>query len=130
MNNKKLGTDFENEACALLQQAGYWVHFITPDARGAQPFDIIAVKNGKPLAVECKTLAEGNKYFPLSRLEDNQILAFNRWCETGNPSPQIWVKRGEIIHVIKYSPVMVECKGGVKYNLDDATSCTRDLDFT
>ena len=39
MNNKKLGTEFEREAVTLLSQKGYWVHFITPDSRGSQPFD-------------------------------------------------------------------------------------------
>ena len=38
MNNKKKGTAFEKEMCDLLAIKGYWVHFIAPDARGAQPF--------------------------------------------------------------------------------------------
>ena len=50
MNNKIIGTAFEKEMCELLANRGYWVHFITPDNRGAQPFDIIAVKDGKAFA--------------------------------------------------------------------------------
>ena len=54
MNNKKIGSDFEKEVCKMLQDMGYWVHFITPDMRGAQPFDIIAAKNNRPYAIDCK----------------------------------------------------------------------------
>lgn len=89
MNNKQLGTKFEQDMCDILAKHGYWVHFITPDARGAQPFDIIAVKDSVPYAIECKTLTYSRRYFTIDRLEDNQILAFNRWMRCGNTSPII-----------------------------------------
>lgn len=100
MNNKKLGSKFEKEFCALLASHGYWVHFISPDARGAQPFDVIAVKAGQALAIDCKTSAV--KRFPFSRLEDNQIAAFERWLRCGNEEPMIAVKYREKIYIIKY----------------------------
>ena len=53
MNNKKHGTDFEKRVVAKLAKAGdVWVHFLSPDERGAQPFDIIAVKDGVACAIE------------------------------------------------------------------------------
>lgn len=103
MNNKKLGTDFERQVCKTLTGFGYWVHFMTPDNRGAQPFDIIAVKNGRAFAIECKTLADSKKSFSIDRLEDNQIVAFEKWLSCGNGMPQIWVQHKGEIYVIWYS---------------------------
>lgn len=99
-SNKRLGTNFEKEFCSLLASHGYWVHFMAPDARGAQPFDVIAVKAGQALAIDCKTSVA--KRFPYSRLEDNQITAFERWLRCGNEEPMIAVKYREKIYIIKY----------------------------
>ena len=103
MSNKKLGTAFENEVVELMRKRGYWVHFLAPDARGAQPFDIIAVKNGMALAIECKTLAAKEKVFPIERLEDNQKFAFEVWQKCGNAEPLIAVKWGNEIRFIGWN---------------------------
>lgn len=100
MNNKKIGNAFETEACSKLAEAGYWVHFLAPDARGAQPFDIIAVKDGRALAIDCKTCVA--KSFNISRLEDNQIMAFERWIDCGNGVPFVMVKHDGNIYAIPY----------------------------
>ena len=100
MNNKKLGNDFEEEFCRLLTKKGFWVHFITPDKRGAQPFDVIAVKNNTPYAFDCKTSLR--KFFRLERLEENQIMAFEKWMACGNKTPYIAVKYQEHIYLIPY----------------------------
>lgn len=112
MNNKKLGTAFEKEVCDLLAKSGWWVHFIAPDTRGAQPFDIIAVRNGKAVAIDCKTCVA--KWFNISRLEDNQVMAFERWIACGNEDPKIAVKHNEQITWIQYS----ELKERRKINLE------------
>lgn len=100
MNNKKLGTAWEKECCEILQNLGYWVHFITPDSRGAQPFDIIAVKNGRAKAIDCKTSEKDT--FPFSRLEDNQVYAFEKWLACGNDMPEIWIKYNNKLYVVCY----------------------------
>lgn len=105
MNNKALGTAFEQKMCELLALKGYWVHFIVPDARGAQPFDIIAVKNGKALAIDCKTCVR-NK-FTYDRLEDNQIMAFEKWLSVGNTEPIIAVEHKGDIYIIPYKSIRV-----------------------
>lgn len=87
--------------CKILAQNGYWVHFIVPDSRGAQPFDIIAVKDGKALAIDCKTCVADS--FNISRLEDNQIMAFERWIKCGNDDPEIAIKHDNNVYLIKYS---------------------------
>lgn len=102
MNNKKLGMAFEKEVVKILSANGYWAHFISPDARGAQPFDIIAVRDDEAVAVECKTLADSKKYFTFDRLEDNQIMAFRKWRECGNNRILIAIKHKNEINFYPY----------------------------
>lgn len=99
-NNKVLGTAFERELCQILKDMGLWVHFIEPNKAGAQPFDIIAVANNVAIAIDCKTSARPT--FPISRLEDNQKFAFNRWLECGNEYAVIAVKHNERIYFIDF----------------------------
>lgn len=101
MNNKRLGTEFEREVCNLLRKGGWWAHFMTPDASGAQPFDIIAVRYGIAVAIDCKTSIK--RIFPITRLEDNQIYAFDRWLECGNSVPFIMVKYYGKIYMVQYT---------------------------
>ena len=101
MNNKRLGTQFEQVFCRLLADRLYWVHFITPSYNGGQPFDVIAVKNGLAYAYDCKTSAS-NK-FPLTRLEQNQILAFEKWISCGNTMPNIAVLHNGYVYIIPYN---------------------------
>ena len=110
MNNKKLGTSFEKRVCDIFSEHGYWVHFLSPDNRGTQPFDIIAVKNGLAWAVECKTLSLSQKYFSISRLEDNQILAFEKWIQCGNKIAIIVVEYGDKIYWISYESLREQKK--------------------
>ena len=100
MNNKKIGTDFEHEVCEMFARKGYWVHFIVPDARGAQPFDIIAVKDGNAVAIDCKTCVADT--FNISRLEDNQKMAFEKWLKCGNSMPMVIVKHKNKLYVLPY----------------------------
>lgn len=100
MNNKKRGTAFEKEVVELLNDQGWWVHFISPDITGAQPFDIIAVKDDVSIAIDCKT--SSRKHFGIGRLENNQIYAFEKWMSCGNTIPLIFVKFSEKISIIPY----------------------------
>lgn len=113
MNNKELGTKFENEVVEFLSRIGFWVHFISPDKRGAQPFDIIAVRNGHACAIDCKTCKD--KYFRMGRLEVNQIMAFEKWLKCGNSSPLIAVYHNDKIRFIDY----VELKEKGKVNIEE-----------
>ena len=111
MNNKKLGTDFENEFCDLLAKLGFWVHFITPDKAGSQPFDVIAVKNGKAYAFDCKT--SSRKFFKKERLEENQKTAFDKWLRCGNANAYIAVKYEEHIYLLPYADFIKKHDGRV-----------------
>lgn len=81
MSNKKLGNDFESEFCEILAQHGFWVHNMQQNASG-QPADVIASRNRVPRLVDCKVCS--NNQFSLSRVEENQIMAMERWYKTGN----------------------------------------------
>ena len=76
------------------------MHFITPAANGSQPFDIIAVKSGSPLAVDCKTSVD--HIFRINRLENNQVMAFEKWLKCGNGEPYIAVKYNENVYLLEY----------------------------
>ena len=100
MNNKKIGTEFEQEICKMLKEQGWWVHFIEPKPDGSQPFDIIAVRQGRAVAIDCKTCA--SEAFNISRLEDNQIFAFERWIACGNDMPKVIIKHNDDIYIVPY----------------------------
>lgn len=100
ISNKKLGTDFEHEMVDFLAKNGYWVHFLSPASNGSQPFDLIFVKDGLAMVADCKTCA--NRYFSIKRLEDNQIMAFEKWLRCGNISPVIFVKHNGKVYTVSY----------------------------
>ena len=122
MNNKRLGTEFERECAELLESEGYWVHFITPNGSGSQPFDIIASKNDKPIVLDCKTSAIRN--FNISRLEENQILAMDLWLRKGNKKAFVFVKYKDKVYRIPY----LMLKGAEKVNLDEC-ECYANISF-
>ena len=100
-NNKQLGTEFEQEFCERLAHDGFWVHFIAPDRRGAQPFDIVAAKDGRAFAIDCKTCVD--KKFSISRLEENQKTAFELWMSLVRNMPYLAVKHNEQVYMIAYT---------------------------
>ena len=100
MNNKKLGTSFEEEFCKLLKSCGYWVHFMHPSASGSQPCDIIACKNNVPFLIDCKTSVD--KVFRMNRLEDNQKLAFYKFKRSGNNNCWVAVRYKEKVYMLDY----------------------------
>lgn len=106
MNNKRLGTAFEREFCELMAARGWWVHFIAPAANGGQPFDVIAVKAGRAMAIDCKTSVK--RMFSINRLEENQKMAFEKWKACGNEEPLVAVKYKGNIYLIPYSHLKME----------------------
>lgn len=101
MNNKKIGNEWEQDFCRYLYTLGYWVHFLVPDKRGAQPFDVIAVKSKIAYAFDCKT-CEADR-FHINRLEDNQISAFESWLCHENTEPKIAVLHKHKLYILGYS---------------------------
>lgn len=118
MNNKMLGIQFEREMVQKLKEYGWFVHFLSPDRSGAQPFDIIALKAGRALAIDCKTSARSIFYF--ERLEYNQVCAFERWIEIVQEEPWVAVKYQNEIYMVSYS--MLKKKRKVDLNEIDSWS--------
>lgn len=109
-SNKKLGTWFEQYVCTMLAHKGWWAHFITPSLIGSQPFDIIAMKDDHVLAVDCKTCSKPN--FPLSRVEDNQIFAFDQMTERTKAICGLLVQYNDQIYFLNWADVKAEIEAG------------------
>ena len=116
MINKRIGSDFEKEMVDILANCGFWAHFIVPNPRGAQPFDIIAVKNGMAFAIECKTLSQNSKWFYFDRFEENQKMAFKKWIDINNGLPIIAIKQNNNIVTFFYSLELFNERG---INIDE-----------
>lgn len=67
-----------------LYDIGYWVHLLeNKNYSNSQPADIIGIKGNETLVIDCKTLKNETGNFTLERLEENQILCFNKLKECG-----------------------------------------------
>ena len=113
MNNNKTGAQFEKEFCQYLAKNGWWAHFLSPNASGAQPFDIIAMRNRDVYAIDCKTCADGR--FPISRIEDNQRLAFtNIIWKSASVKCGLAILYNDEIYYIPFEDVLVFEKYNIK----------------
>ena len=72
------GREFEKYMVDWLSEKGFWVHRMAESNTGSQPFDIIAFRNYNVCAFDCKVISTKRPYFPFSRVEENQILAFEK----------------------------------------------------
>lgn len=122
MNNKKKGMKFEQKVCQMLSRDGWWVHFLSPDNRGAQPFDIIAVKNGNAMAIDCKTCVDN--IFRINRLEENQKYAFQKWRDCGNSFAGIYIEHGDRLYIVSYDDLL---DNDGKYDLEANKYLSYDL---
>ena len=112
MNSKKIGTQFEQEFCEYLAKHGWWAHFLSANSKGAQPFDIIAIKDDYVYAIDCKTCS--TERFPFSRIEDNQRLAFDKIAQAGNVICGFAIKYNSNYYFIPYSQVLIRMFMGGK----------------
>lgn len=101
-NNQKIGKTFEQEWMEHLASLGMWVHFMNPAPDGSQPFDVLSIDNtyGDTCvhAWDCKTLS--GKRFPLSRIEDNQEMAFESLNRRGVHNTYFVIKSDNTIYLI------------------------------
>lgn len=104
MNNKTLGNNFEKEYAKILSNKGYWVTFLTPKQNvGSQPCDLIAIKDDKPILIDCKTCK--THLFPISRIEENQRQAFKRYSKCGNTRFILAIKYDNKIYEINIKDI-------------------------
>ena len=117
MGNKSTGTQFERDFCKKLAENGWWVHFLTPNGRGAQPFDVLAIKDSSVVAVDCKTCA--GDLFPFSRIEDNQRLAFDALLWKTDAKCGFAILYNDEVRWLEYSDVkMLERVGARSVRVD------------
>ena len=118
------GERFENLFCELLSKQNYWALKIPRDQRGAQPFDVIAVRGSEIWAVDCKVCATDR--FPLSRIEDNQWLSFWQINKKTNAECGIVIYFDGNVYYISYQQLLaMQKKGRASLNV-----CDDDIIFT
>lgn len=127
-SNKKRGTEFENRVVDILAKNGCWARPMYPDAAGNQPFDVLAIKRGTHYAYDCKTCCE--PVFPLSRVEDNQWLAFSQfWKKVDETEIGILALYDEKIYFLPYEYLLnVKNHDGKEVNLHEGNRWKFDCD--
>lgn len=104
INNKKLGNSWEKEYAEILSKEGYWVTFLTPHKNtGAQPCDLVAIKNDKGKLIDCKTCA--THLFPIKRIEENQRQCFKKYSKCGNTDFILAIKYNNKIYEINLNEI-------------------------
>ena len=78
------GKKFEQQLCEWFAKEGYYVIYNEKGVVGSQPCDIIIMKDNIATLVECKNLENSTGRFPLSRIEQNQLLSYRRFRKCGN----------------------------------------------
>lgn len=82
-SNATLGADTEKALAELLAGGGWFCAIIPRGAGGAQPFDILAVKDGGfTIGLDAKRSQDGK--FRCSRVEANQFTAMDKLEEVGS----------------------------------------------
>lgn len=123
--NRKVGGQFEQEFAEILAKRGFWVHVLQQNKSG-QPADIIAVKGKYHTLIDCKVISD-NRGFPMSRAEENQRLAMEKFAKKGGNVGWFALKfpDGEI-RMLSYNTVkLIEQFGGTYLS---ESNCKNDLD--
>lgn len=114
--NRKIGNDFETVFCEILSDCGFWVHNFALKKSG-QPADVIAVKNGSAILIDCKVCENDN--FQLSRIEENQKLSMDLWLKCCNGQGWFALKTSKGIYMITLSDLLDLSKFKTSLNLTD-----------
>jgi len=83
---------------------------------GSQPCDLIAIKNDRVTLIDCKT--SKSHIFQISRIEQNQWLAYEKYKKCGNNDFVLAVKYNEKIFII---PLDIIDKDKKSIDLDTLT---------
>lgn len=94
-----------------LSSLNYWCTYLEGSAHSnSQPCDIIACKDGKVWAIDCKTLENKNGLFPINRIEQNQVFAYKRFKKCGNENFFLAILWNNNIYFIPMFDVVFEEK--------------------
>lgn len=114
ISNKRLGSKFEGEFAEFMYKQGFWVHLLRQSEAG-QPADIIAVKNGQAVLIDCKVCS--GDAFPLERIEPNQTMAMAKWQMCGNGEGWFALKTSEGVYMVSLNHFANAEKR--RFNLED-----------
>lgn len=104
------GTEFETAFTQWLFDKGFWALNIPRNRFGAQPFDIIAIKENVVWAMDCKTCAE--KRLDLRRVEANQYTAFDIMQERTRARCSFVCLHGDTVYEIPFDYVKMAYTSG------------------
>lgn len=94
-----------------MSKLGYWATFLEGgNNTGSQPFDVIACKDNKIWAIDCKTLNNKNGLFPLERIEQNQVFAYKKFKKCGNENFFLAILWNNDVYFIPMADVIFEEK--------------------
>ncbi len=96
------GKEFEEQFCWWLRQNGYYPEYHEKSICGSQNGDITAIKNNIAYKIECKNLDAKNGLFPLSRIECNQILAYEDFKKCNNTNMILVIRWNDNIYYIDF----------------------------
>lgn len=125
MNNKAIGSKFEQDLCEILSEYGFWVHNMMMSKAG-QPADIIAVRNGKAYLIDAKVCS--NNEFPLRRVEENQTLAMDLWCDCGNGQGWFALKLNDEVYMLPNIVIKAYANSQSKMSAKDIYDCGRPIE--
>ena len=98
----ELGKKFEEELCWYLSDEGYYVIYNEKNISGSQPVDIVAIKHNNAILIECKNLENKTGRFSLSRIEQNQWLAYKKLQECNNSNMIIAILWNDNVYFINF----------------------------
>jgi Holliday junction resolvase len=111
-NPREIGANFELAVMKELSRRLFWAYRIPSTAIG-QPADIIAVRAGRAVLIDCKYCKHDR--FVLSRIEGNQETSMDYWEKCRNGSP--WFAFGfedDSIVFVSWQMLKMKLEEGVK----------------
>ena len=109
MTNGQEGQAFERRVRQYLAGQGYWVTKLQEGKNGA-PFDLLAVRDHRALAVECKVCA--SLRFPLGRVEDNQWSGMKKFQQTAGDAVLVLLAPSGEVCVYPFDLVLAQKRRG------------------
>lgn len=97
-----VGKQFEEDLCEFFAKIDFYAIYNNRNNSGAQPFDILVIERNQAYAYECKNLENKNGLFPISRVEENQLLAYKRFKECGNNNMYLAILWNDNVYFINF----------------------------
>lgn len=97
-----LGKRFEQDLCRYFSKQDYYVIYNEKGVTGSQPCDLVIIKGNIATMIDCKNIENETGMFPISRIEENQYLAYKRFKECGNSNFILAIKNNNNVYFIDF----------------------------